>query len=494
MWDGGSGGSYGSGVEFAIWNDLASGSSYYVEVTSGLITDLAGNLYGGISSPGAWTFQTSSQPVSEVPDPQPEQPSQNDSITKNSTSVAGTTRVDRAALIDTATITEAENVNSLSLIDIDAKALSNVLTDLSSSASLEDIVIDASKYGASIQINIPLRALDQLVSPSGVMVSIKSAYAQYLLPLELLKQWSQTYPANSLSITIAAPDSGISQIVGNAASAQGVNQAEPGAMEFTIQAGDVEITDFYKTYVERKLSLKESLVSENATAAWYNPEKGELQFVPSTFAVVDGHSEVSVLTNHNSVYTVISADKNFADMSSHWAKDDVELMANKLIVQGITPDRFDPDRSITRSEFVALVVRGLGLKEQAPGGEFIDVSSDDWFAGSIGAAVEAGLIQGFGDHTFRPNDLITREEMAYISEKAIDYADSSERAAVSPEPLEFTDADSISSWAEDSMAQAVNQGLMNGVSDEILAPKQQASRAEAASVIKRVLKFLKFIN
>jgi hypothetical protein len=84
--------------------------------------------------------------------------------------------------------------------------------------------------------------------------------------------------------------------------------------------------------------------------------------------------------------------------------------------------------------------------------------------------------------------------MAYISEKAIDYADSSERAAVSPEQLKFTDADSISSWAEDSMAQAVNQGLMNGVSDEILAPKQQASRAEAASVIKRVLKFLKFIN
>ncbi|OKP82727.1 hypothetical protein A3844_23850 [Paenibacillus helianthi] len=489
VWGGGSGSAYSSGVGFSTWGMLDSGSSYYVEVTSGLITDRTGNPYGGMSSPSAWTFWTSKAPIL-----QPEVPGQNDSGAKNLAVVENTPRVDRAALIDTAKITEAKNVDSPTLIDIDGKTLGNVLVDLNNTVSGDNIVIDASKYGASIQINLPLRYFDGMVSKSDTMISIKSAYAQYLLPVELIKEWSLTYQADSLSITISALDSDIGKMIDDAASAQGVNLAKSGAVEFTIKAGDVEITDFQKTYVERKLLLNEALTSANATAAWYNPENGELQFVPSSFVVVDGHSEVSVLTDHNSIYTVISANKNFADMSNHWAKDDVELMANKLIIKGMTPDRFDPNRSITRSEFVALVVRGLGLKEKAQGGEFIDVSSDDWFAGSIGAAVEAGLVQGFGDHIFRPNDLITREEMAYISEKAIEYADSSERAAVSLDQLKYTDADSISTWAADSMAQAVNDGLMKGVTDEALAPKQKASRAEAASVIKRVLRFLKFIG
>jgi hypothetical protein len=490
----GSGHSYDRTAEFNIWHALESGTSYYVEITSGLITDRVGNPYAGITSPSEWTFQTIGQVGSEVPNPQPEEPNQSENSPSNPAREETASPINRTALIETAKITETKDADSLTLIDIDRKALSSVLTDLNNDVSDENIVIDASRYGASVQINLPLRAFDELESKSNIMISIKSGYAQYLLPVQLVKEWSLTYPAESLSITISALEADINKIVDNAALAQGVNLAEPGAVEFTIKAGDVEITDFHKTYVERKLLLNEILESENSTAVWYNPEKGELQFVPSFFVEVDGHSEVSVKTEHNSIYTVISADKNFADMSNHWAKDDVELMANKLIIKGITPDRFDPNRSITRSEFVALVVRGLGLSEKVQTGEFTDVSSDDWFAGSMGAAVEAGLIQGFGDHTFRPNDLITREEMAYISEKAIQYADSSEQTTASLEQLKYTDAGSVSSWAADSMAQAVDHGLMKGVSDDVLAPKQKASRAEAASVIKRVLKFLKFIN
>ncbi|MNW64700.1 Endo-1,4-beta-xylanase A precursor [compost metagenome] len=84
--------------------------------------------------------------------------------------------------------------------------------------------------------------------------------------------------------------------------------------------------------------------------------------------------------------------------------------------------------------------------------------------------------------------------MVYIAEKAIEFVDSAKATGTSSRQLRYSDADSVSAWAVDSIAQSVDQGLIQGVNGDLLAPKQKASRAEAAAVIRRVLKFLKFIN
>ena len=74
-------------------------------------------------------------------------------------------------------------------------------------------------------------------------------------------------------------------------------------------------------------------------------------------------------------------------------------------------DKFNPDGEITRAEFAALLVRSLGLNEETDALSFTDVGPDEWYTGVIGAAVSSGLINGYKDGTFRPDALISREQM-----------------------------------------------------------------------------------
>ena len=151
------------------------------------------------------------------------------------------------------------------------------------------------------------------------------------------------------------------------------------------------------------------------------------------------------------------------------------------IVSGVTATTFEPDRSITRAEFATLVAKALKLE----GGEaeFADVAESDWFASFVGAAAKAGIIVG-SDGNFRPNDTITRQEMAVIIVKAYEYLEKSAEEA----ELTFSDNGEIADWAKTYVAKAVGAGLISGMGDNMFAPDASATRAQAASVISRIIK------
>src|SRR5690606_1486461 len=103
----------------------------------------------------------------------------------------------------------------------------------------------------------------------------------------------------------------------------------------------------------------------------------------------------------------------------HWAEEAVGDMGSRMVVNGTGSGKFDPDRSVTRAEFAAIVVCGLGLPKEGGSSRFPDVGGGDWKGGVISAAVEYGLIDGFEDGTFRPDEQITREQAMMIVSKAM---------------------------------------------------------------------------
>ncbi|MDY6315282.1 MAG: S-layer homology domain-containing protein, partial [Clostridia bacterium] len=105
-----------------------------------------------------------------------------------------------------------------------------------------------------------------------------------------------------------------------------------------------------------------------------------------------------------------SISNPFTDMVNHWAAADVLAMNKAGIVSGVSDTLFDPDRNITRAEFAAIIARALKLSDKKA--DYKDVN-DEWFAPYVGACSEAGIISGY-DGMFRPNDNITRQEMAVI--------------------------------------------------------------------------------
>jgi len=173
----------------------------------------------------------------------------------------------------------------------------------------------------------------------------------------------------------------------------------------------------------------------------------------------------------------------FTDIIGHWAEKDINEMATKGIVSGVTETTFEPDRSITRAEFAALAARALKLSVANTESVFNDVSNDAWYAKEVGAAAAAGLIVGY-DGNFRPNDTITREEMAVVIMKAYQFLG---KAPLKGKISQFADKDTISAWAVDYVDGAVSSGLISGMTTDTFAPSDNATRAQVASIIKRLL-------
>lgn len=173
----------------------------------------------------------------------------------------------------------------------------------------------------------------------------------------------------------------------------------------------------------------------------------------------------------------------FTDIVGHWAGLDINEMAEKGIVSGVTKTTFEPDREITRAEFAALITRALKLSAANDDAVFKDVAADSWYAGEVAAAAGAGLISGYEGY-FRPEENITREEMAVVIVKAYLYRG---KAPLTGKLDRFTDKDSISDWAKDYVDQAVSVGLISGMTTDTFVPQENATRAQVASLIKRLL-------
>lgn len=194
-----------------------------------------------------------------------------------------------------------------------------------------------------------------------------------------------------------------------------------------------------------------------------------------------------------SMLSPVLAFAAFEDLSSHWAKKDIEYLVDQKIIEGVTPTQFEPDRSITRAEFAALVVRSLGLTTVASGTSFNDVDTSAWYADTVSAATYAGLINGYEDNSFRPAAPVTREEMTAIAIRALSYAQVATTVPASRQNellSQFKDADQIV-WAHKEIAAALNAKIINGMTEDTFSPTGTATRAQAAVVVKRFLPYTK---
>ncbi len=179
--------------------------------------------------------------------------------------------------------------------------------------------------------------------------------------------------------------------------------------------------------------------------------------------------------------TFESTGKKFADIAGRECEKAVLVLSSENIVKGKTSERFDPSESITRAEFAALLVRGLGLTERSTD-VFRDVRKDDWFCGSVGAAYRAGLIKGVSSDRFDPNGRITLAQMSAMLARAARScgADTLRESVRSGTILGFyCDAGSIPAYAKDDFAFCLYGGLLCG-KDGRLRAEEEATRGEAA--------------
>jgi hypothetical protein len=269
------------------------------------------------------------------------------------------------------------------------------------------------------------------------------------------------------------------------------------AIDFNITAAHggktIELNKFL-SYVERTIVIPNSADDHNKNITGITMTKdGNIVPVPTRMMRENGKTFAVIYSLTNSVYAVIENDKTFADIQKHWAKNDIEQVASKLIVQGVTESSFQPNKQITRAEFTAMLVRALGLHTVDQPTSFTDVNSGQWYYETVSIAEGHGLVTASNDSQYIPNEKLSREEAMVLLAKAMklagmDTAISDSEAA--QQLSTFKDHHLLDLSARAAAALNVKYGIIIGNQGQ-LTPNNVITRAEATVILQRLLEAAK---
>lgn len=177
-----------------------------------------------------------------------------------------------------------------------------------------------------------------------------------------------------------------------------------------------------------------------------------------------------------------SSSTPFLDIRTHWAKSAIESAVAKGLFAGTSPTTFHPDQAMNRAMLVTVLYR----MEKEPtaegdGKRFADVPAGAYYAKAVAWASAKGIVAGYSDTQFGPEDTITREQLAVILNRYATYK--GYNTSKTADLAAFQDADQISEWARVPVQWANAMKLLNGRTSTTLAPKGSATRAEVAKIL-----------
>lgn len=271
-------------------------------------------------------------------------------------------------------------------------------------------------------------------------------------------------------------------------------------VEFTITAKKVSgegssksvTISKFNQYVQREFEIPEGIDPTKITTGIVYNEDGTFSHIPTTVFVRDGKYYARLNSLTNSKYSVIWNPIEVKSVEKHWAKDPVNDMASRLVVKDI--ESFEPNKAITRGDFAEYITKALGIyrTDSAKAKPFSDIELNNSLVDAIAIASEYGIINGYPDGTFRPNETITREEAMSMYAKAMEITqlDSIDKARIS----KYKDRGSVSKWAYSAVQSTIGSGVFNGRTVDKIEPKGIFTYAEAATAIRNLLVKTELIN
>lgn len=202
--------------------------------------------------------------------------------------------------------------------------------------------------------------------------------------------------------------------------------------------------------------------------------------------LVDG---IDTLNAAEQRLAILKIDLPFTDVSG-WYADDVRYVYYFGLMNGMSNTTFAPNDTLTRAQLVTILYRMEERDKVEFKGVFTDVPAGQWYSDAVEWAAANGIVNGMGDGTFRPNDAITREQIAAILYRNNNIAIEEGFDSLS----EFPDRGDVSSYARDAMCWAVANGLINGIASNgttNLKPRANATRAQIAAIIVRYVTMTK---
>jgi hypothetical protein len=335
------------------------------------------------------------------------------------------------------------------------------------------------------------------------------------------KAYAPVLPAANLSATdnkqriVVETPLGNLNLPGNMFKAADLGKAADVKVSIGVTDASSVKDEALKAQIGNRPVIELSVSVDGTAKAWDNPDSPvtvEVKYTPTedelknpdfiTIYYIDGAGNVVAVPNarynastgtvvfsttHFSKYAVAYVHNTFSDLEKFsWAKPFAEVLASKGILTGVSKNEFAPQTIISRDEFIAGLIRALGLSAKVES-NFSDVDSSSAYYNEIGIAKKLGITSGIGDNKFGVGTSITRQDMIVLTEKALKYAGKQGTPGTDADIANFTDKSKIRENAKESVATAIRNGIILG-NNNVLDPTGNLTKAQAAVVIYKVFK------
>uniref|UniRef100_UPI0011411E7E S-layer homology domain-containing protein n=1 Tax=Paenibacillus luteus TaxID=2545753 RepID=UPI0011411E7E len=402
------------------------------------------------------------------------------------------------------------SLDVLTHLDIDQNGIminSDTIDTRKPSVALEVAPKDGVAY-----VSLPASLLTEFEKKNATFITeIKATYGSYKIPVNLASLIpglqdllaKNGLKAEDISFKVTLTDkSGDKDIQAAVASGLPKGQVLGAIVDFNIliintKSGQVIGTaDKFSSALTRIIPMSKNMtdIPEQWGVFRYNETTKKFEFVSAKKVLIDGAWYVTINSYSNSVYVVAQNPVSFTDTLKHWSKAFVELAAAKGLVEGVGDGKYDPDKAVTRAEFTAMIVRTLGrsgsVGNAAP---YVDVKQGAWYFDEVAKAKELGLLGFTTGTSFKPDQPLSREEMASMLAAVINL----EKLSIAKDSVNlngYKDIGSVDAAYLEDVRTMVTLQIMNGTSANTLDPKGETTRAQAAVVFIRMLQTLGSID
>lgn len=359
------------------------------------------------------------------------------------------------------------------------------------------VVIDLSGLNKGVTgVTLSTDTIDSICKTEADGVTIKLPNAELRVDRQTLAAVTEQAAGSKLRLVVE-PDSTARGTMTAAQKSTLAGMKNAAALEAYFVSNDTRIHDFKGGSVELSIPYR----AEGAIRAWFLKEDGTREPVSARYdkenaLLILHHFSHYVIEELDSsaAYTVCAKDDScplgaFGDLTAAaWYHDGVHYCLENGLMRGASGGKFLPDGSTTRAQLVTILWRLEGSPAPVSTADFSDVADGAWYAGAIRWAADSGVVKGYDNGCFGPNDAVTREQMAAILYRYAQHKGYDVSAGKDTNILSFNDAFAVSEYAIPAMQWACGSGMVHGIARDggmLLAPRDTTTRAQAATLIMR---------
>ena len=370
-------------------------------------------------------------------------------------------------------------------------------TELDKIGTDSAVVIDLSGLNKGVTgVTLSTDTIDSICKTEADGVTVKLPSAELRVDRQTLAAVTEQAAGSKIRLVVEPDGTARSTMTAAQRSAlDGMRNA--AVLEAYFVSDGTRIHDFKGGSVELSIPYR----ADGAIRAWFLKEDGTREPVSARYdkenaQLILHHFSHYVIEELDSsaAYTVCAKDDScplgaFGDLTAAaWYHDGVHYCLENGLMRGVSGGKFLPDGSTTRAQLVTILWRLEGSPETTGAVRFNDTAGGAWYAVAVRWAAGCGVVKGYDNGCFGPNDAVTREQMAAILYRYAQHKGYDVSAGEDTNILSFDDAFAVSEYAIPAMQWACGSGMVRGIAQKggmLLAPRDTTTRAQAATLIMR---------